>query len=180
MYVTGAAAAFHYTPQRHARLATWGSADVPRVSPRYFNARFEEYDMGFYLDFHLSRCPSSPSIIQPLGRKNDCQLEGRGARAYSLPRQPFRHAGGRRSWSRAGWEGWLPLPLPAAGPLLSICRSITMEGLYGPFCPGGTKGRVARKYLVRSLGCPSHRKTIRNDDFLFTQRTGGASELQIT
>ena len=48
--------------------------------------------------------------------------------------------------------GGLP-PQPAAGPLLSsICRSITMKGLYGPFCPGGQAGgSAACKCLVRSV-----------------------------
>ena len=67
--------------------------------------------------------------------------------------------------------GGLP-PLPAAGPLLSsICRSITMKGLYGPFCPGGRAwgGWVSGAQMPRSFGCPSHRKTIRDDDFLFTE-----------
>ena len=86
------------------------------------------------------------SVTQPLRRKKRLPIRRQRrpappAHTHCLvnPSVPaLRSVSGRQSAAVVVLGvGGLP-PLPAAGPLLSsICRSITMKGLYGPFCPGG-------------------------------------------
>ena len=100
------------------------------------------------------------SVTQPLRRKKRLPIRRQRrpappAHTHCLvnPSVPaLRSVSGRQSAAVVVLGvGGLPPPLPAAGPLLSsICRSITMKGLYGPFCPGGRVDlRRANASLVR-------------------------------